>query len=85
MNKGYSRNDIILQRLNKAKECLAEAKWSAEGGFNNAAANRLYYACFNAVNALLFFRNMNAKSHSGVRSQFGLHFIETLIFPNEMV
>ena len=36
----------------------------------------MYYACFYAVNALLFQYEINAKTHSGVRQMFALHFVK---------
>ncbi len=53
------------------------AKILADNGFWNSAINRLYYAAFYAVNALLVHSGINSSSHSGLRSQFSLHFIKT--------
>jgi len=39
--------------------------------------NRLYYACFYAVIALLLQNNIETQSHDGTRTQFGLHFVKT--------
>lgn len=39
--------------------------------------NRLYYAAFCAVSALLMENNLSFKKHSGVRSAFHQHFIKT--------
>ncbi len=39
--------------------------------------NRLYYAAFYAVNALLVDKEIYARSHSGAKNQFSLHFIKT--------
>ena len=43
----------------------------------NTAVNRLYYACYYAVIALLIDKDINAQTHSGVRQMFGLHFIKS--------
>lgn len=77
MSEEYSKEDIVQHRIQKAKDNFIEAKWAAKEGFSNTSVNRLYYACFYAVIALLLRENIAAKTHSGVRHQFGLHFIET--------
>ena len=46
-------------------------------------ANRLYYAAYNAVSALLIANGDTAQSHSGVIHIFGLRFIKTGILPPE--
>ena len=43
----------------------------------NAAVNRLYYACYYAVIALLVKNHIAAQTHDGVKQMFGLHFIVT--------
>lgn len=52
--------------------------------FWNTAINRLYYACFYAVSALLLSRDIQARSHAGVRQMFGLHFIKTDLVDKEL-
>jgi hypothetical protein len=36
----------------------------------NKAINRMYYACFYAVSALLASKNINITSHAGLRQKF---------------
>lgn len=43
----------------------------------NASINRMYYACYYAVSALLVNNGIEAHTHAGVRQMFGLHFIRT--------
>ena len=43
----------------------------------HSAVNRLYYACFYAISALLIKYNIQAGTHHGAKSQFGEHFIMT--------
>ena len=43
----------------------------------NAAINRLYYACYYAVSALLIIKDVYPQTHSGMKQMFGLHFIMT--------
>ena len=47
----------------------------ADCGHYNAAVNRLYYACFYAVQALLLKHHITATTHAGVKTMLGLHFI----------
>jgi len=47
----------------------------AERGHYNAAVNRLYYASFYAVQALLLKHHIAATTHAGVKSMLGLHFV----------
>ena len=44
---------------------------------NNTAINRLYYACFYAATALLIDKDIQTKTHAGVKQQLGLLFIST--------
>ena len=41
------------------------------------AANRYYYACFHAVQALFIAKGVNAHTHAGINTQFSLHFVKT--------
>jgi uncharacterized protein (UPF0332 family) len=43
----------------------------------NACVNRLYYACFYSVTALLLKSGHEAKSHNGIRTVFFREFIKT--------
>ena len=43
----------------------------------NTAINRLYYASFYAVIALLIKNGIETQTHDGVRTQFGLQFVKT--------
>lgn len=71
------RNEYVRYRLKSAFNTPDAAKILADNGFWNSAVNRLYYAIFYAVNALLVHNGINSSSHSGLRSQFSLHFIKT--------
>jgi len=73
--KEENRNDIVNYRLHRAKETLAEAKGAFEMGFWHATANRLYYACFYAVHALLMKNGHLTRTHNGVFTLFGKYFV----------
>ena len=70
--KTYSR-----YRIKTSKETYEAAKILAKNKFWNSAVNRLYYALFYAVNALLVFNKIQTKSHSATKSQFSLYFIKS--------
>lgn len=58
---------LVKYRLTRARESVDEALLLAEDSHWNTCANRLYYACFYAVNALLASRGLAASKHTGVR------------------
>jgi uncharacterized protein (UPF0332 family) len=77
------RQDLVNHRITKAKDTLNEVEVLVQNSFLNNAVNRIYYACFYAVSALFIDRNINAKSHSGTKQMFGLHFVKTGLVSKE--
>lgn len=71
------RNEYVKYRIESAYKTFDAAKVLAENGFWNSAVNRLYYALFYAVNALLILNEIQTKSHSATKSQFSLLFVKT--------
>lgn len=61
----------------KAEEGLASARREFEAGSFSFAMNRLYYAAFYGVSALLMEHDLSFKKHSGVRAAFHQQFIKT--------
>jgi uncharacterized protein (UPF0332 family) len=72
-----AREAIVAYRLEKAHKTLEEIPIHIEHQLWNTAVNRLYYACFYAVNALLISRQIETKSHSGALRMLSLHFTKT--------
>jgi uncharacterized protein (UPF0332 family) len=66
---------LIAYRLSRAREALEEAEILLEKGYGNTFVNRLYYACFYAVSALLMTKGLSSAKHSGTRSLFHQNFI----------
>ncbi len=80
---GKERAAVVELRIAKAYRAYAEAKGNVELKYWETAANRLYYAAFDAVSALLLANGYDAQTHSGVRHIFSLNFIKTGIIPGE--
>ena len=78
-----SRKAIVDYRLERAFDTLKEADYNTEGGYYNAAVNRLYYACYYAASALLLDNEVTAHTHNGVKIQLSLHFVRTRLLSIE--
>ncbi len=76
-------DDLIKYRCNRAKEAIEEARVLADSGHWNACVNRLYYACFYSVSALLSKNSLFSSKHTGIRSIFNLHFVKTGVVSKE--
>lgn len=72
---------LVQYRLDRAHEALTEAVLLLDSGHANTAVNRLYYACFYAVSALLLTKGLTATSHSGLRTLFHQHVIRPGLVP----
>lgn len=70
------RTEYVQYRIKSAKKTFEAAKILAENKFWNSAVNRLYYAVFYTVNALLIMNEIQTKSHSATKSQFSLNFVK---------
>jgi len=75
--KAQDKSEYIAYRISKAEETLLAAKELAYKNYWNSCVNRLYYALFYAVNALLINDGVIAKSHTGVKTQFFQLYIKT--------
>jgi len=76
--------DYIQYRLSKSQEAIKDAELLLNNERFPAAVNRLYYACFYAVTALLYSEGLTSLRHNGVISLFGEHWIKTKRLPKEM-
>ena len=74
--KQGEKEALVKYRITRAKETLDEVDVQIQNGYLANATNRLYYACFYGVTALLAHYDINSKTHSGTRQMFGLHFIK---------
>jgi len=75
---------LITYRLDRARESLEEAGILLEREYGNTFVNRLYYACFYAVSALLLTRGLSSARHSGIRSLFHQNFVKSGLIDPEL-
>lgn len=80
----YKPEDYIKYRYSRALETIDEVKTHIEHKYWNTAINRLYYACFYAVGALLIQNKIEASTHAGIRQKFGEHYVKTGKFDREL-
>ena len=73
----YRPEDYTKYRIQRAKETIQEVETHIENKFWNTAINRMYYACFYAVGALLIKHGIETSSHPGARQKFGELFVKT--------
>jgi len=69
--------ELVRYRLEKAKNTLADAEKYFVDATAESTVNRIYYAMFYAVNALLLTKGLAAAKHSGVRALFNREFVNT--------
>lgn len=77
------RQIIVSLELEKAERAFDDVEFCAKEGRRESAANRLYYALFHAMSALLISDGYTVKSHRGVISMFGEHYVRTDIFSKQ--
>lgn len=70
------RKAIVEFREEKARRAFEQAKGVVELQYWETIANRLYYAAYNAVSAMLIAYGYTAHSHDGVIHLFGQHFVK---------
>ena len=77
------RKELVDYRIRRALDTLREVSLHIENELWNTVINRLYYACYYAVIALLISKGIKAQTNAGVRQMFGLHFIKTGLIDKE--
>jgi len=77
MNNSQNREEIVKFYVAKAWNTLKDAMILSENKAWESCVNRLYYACFYMVYALLIQKiDVRAKTHSGIKTLFGLHIVK---------
>jgi uncharacterized protein (UPF0332 family) len=77
MNEAEARKTLISLWLQKAHEAVESARLEFNEGHFSFAVNRLYYACFYAVTALLLKDGKQFTRHSAVKAEFGRSYIKS--------
>ena len=77
---------LAQYRLEQAGESLDEAKFLLSGKKKSPRSiiNRVYYAMFYAILALLIYEPYSSSKHSGVLGYFNRRFIKAGVFDREM-
>ncbi|HKK10994.1 MAG TPA: HEPN domain-containing protein, partial [Bacteroidales bacterium] len=75
--KNDERTAYVKYRIETAYKTFKAARVLADNRFWNSSVNRLYYALFYVVNALLVLNEIQTKSHTATKSQFSMHYIKT--------
>jgi uncharacterized protein (UPF0332 family) len=82
MNEGLESH--IKYRIERAWDTLDDARILAANKKWNSAINRLYYATYYAVMALLLRNGLKTGTHNGAKTNFTKHFIKTGIIDKEL-
>lgn len=80
-----NRKALIEYRLTQARDSIKEADVLNQSAMSpRSVMNRLYYAMFYAVLALLQKKEMGTSKHSGAIALFDREYVKTGVFPKEM-
>ena len=74
------RSIVVRLQLEKAHANFNQRPLLRDAGYWDNVANRLYYALFHAVSALLINDGYSVGSHRGAVGTFGQHYVTTGIF-----
>jgi uncharacterized protein (UPF0332 family) len=76
--------DLVLYRMARADETLEDARILARAERWNACENRLYYACFCAIAALLIHDGLSSSKRAGIRGLFNRQYVKTGKLPKDL-
>ena len=77
------RKTLVALELKKAQETYEDIEILINANRLNGAANRMYYAVYHAVCALLINDGHQVNTHKGSHALFSQHYIKTGILPRE--
>ena len=72
-----TKKDLIDYRYSRALDTFDDARILAQNKKWNSTINRLYYAAYYAVTALLLKSDINPATHNGAKINFSKHYIKT--------
>lgn len=76
-----SLHALVMYRVQRSRETIREAELMLQEGFVNGALNRMYYAAYYVVIALLIQNGISTQTHAGAKQMLGLHFVLTEKLP----
>ena len=79
-----TKKDLVLYRLQTAKENLKSAKILLEAEEYKSAKKRAYYAVFHAINAIHALDGKAYKRHKDAIGNFNKEYVKSEIFPREV-
>ncbi len=78
------KHKIISYRIDRATQSIKDAKILFKNESLNSCINRIYYALFYVISALLLRDGVTPSKHTGVKSIFFKNYIKTNVFEKEM-
>lgn len=78
-----SGDEYVLYRLSRARQSLEVAEKVLQEGFPEDAVNRIYYAVYYAISALLYTRQLFPKTHTGLKALFNKEFVRSSLITAE--
>ena len=81
--KEEERRIIVTLELERVDKTLKEMEVQLQNGLWGMVANRLYYALFHAVSALLISDGHEVGTHRGAVNRFSLYYVKEGIFSGE--
>ncbi|MGN0376727.1 MAG: HEPN domain-containing protein [Suilimivivens sp.] len=79
-----TRKDLVLYRIQTAKDDLKAARILLAAEEYKGANNRAYYAIFHAINAVHALDGNAFKRHKEAIANFNKNYVKTEIFPREI-
>lgn len=84
LNDSGTTKDLVLYRIETAKEDLMSAKILRDAQSYKGANNRAYYAIYHAITAVHGIKGVAYKRHKDTIGNFNKEYVKTGIFPHEM-
>jgi len=78
------KQTLISYRLERTRESLDAAQLLLNNGMLTSSMNRIYYAMFYAVQALLVLHDVSFSKHGKVKGYFNREFIKKGLIPLEL-
>jgi hypothetical protein len=77
MSEKQKLKEVVQYWIEKANDSISAAEDELKAGRFSFTVNRIYYACFYIVSAVLLQRKLKFTKHSGVRTAFHQHLVKT--------